>query len=232
VASLVWPDHCLLCRSFLDQPDERGVCRECLAPLRPRPDKVMCPRCGYPLATPQALCPPCRGTAFLFDRARSAGEYAGALRELIHQFKFAGASRLAGPLAGLLADAARLDGGLPAGACVAAVPLHPRRRRQRGYDQAELLARAVARRLGLPHRRLLRKVRAVPPQSSLGLAERAANIRGAFRVRRLRRGVPAAVLLVDDIFTTGATVNDACRALTEAGVETIHVLTLARVPLA
>lgn len=232
MASLVWPDHCLVCRSFLEQPDERGVCRECLAPLRPRPDAVTCPRCGYPLATPLALCPPCRGTAFLFDRARSVGEYAGSLRELIHHFKFAGASRLAGPLAGLLADAARLDGYLPAGACVAAVPLHRRRRRQRGYDQAELLARAVARRLGLPHRRLLLKVRAVPPQSSLGLAERAANIRGAFRARRLRRGAPPTVILVDDIFTTGATLNDACRALTEAGVEAIRVLTLARVPLA
>ncbi len=231
MASLVWPDHCLVCRSFLEQPDERGVCRECLAPLRPRPDAVTCPRCGYPLATPLALCPPCRGTAFLFDRARSVGEYAGSLRELIHHFKFAGASRLAGPLAGLLADAARLDGDLPAGACVAAVPLHRRRRRQRGAT------RQIAGPRGGP------PPGAAPPAAAAQGPGGAAVVAGAggglaTPTSGAPSGPPPPPRRSADGDSGGRHLHhrrhaqrQPCRALTEAGVEAIRVLTLARVPL-
>ena len=231
--SVLWPDRCLLCGSFLEQPVERGACLGCLGQAGRGLAGGQCERCGYPLGDvgERSACRFCREGAFLFDRARAAGTYDRVLRQLIHHYKFEKQSRLHVPLAALLAEVYREHYAALGIQAVTHVPLHPRGLRARGFDQSALLARRTARAAGLPHRRLLRKVRATAVQSSLPMEERAANVRRAYEARpRAAKGL-ASVLLVDDIFTTGATLNACCRALTEAGIERIYALTLARVTL-
>ncbi len=233
LSTVLWPDRCLLCGSFLEQPVERGACQGCLREAGKGLAGGQCERCGYPLGdvSERSACRFCREGAFLFDRARAAGTYDRALRQLIHHYKFEKQSRLHIPLAALLAEVYQTHyAGLGIQA-VTHVPLHPRSLRARGFDQSALLARRTARAAGLPHRRLLRKARATAVQSSLPVDEREANVRRAYAVRPRAVAGLASVLLVDDIFTTGATLNACCRALTEAGVERIYVLTLARVTM-
>ena len=233
LSSVLWPDRCLLCGSFLEQPVERGACLGCLGEAVKGLAGGQCERCGYPLGdvAERSACRFCQEGAFLFDRARAAGTYDRVLRQLIHHYKFEKQSRLHIPLAVLLAEVYRAHfAGLGIQA-VTHVPLHPRGLRARGFDQAALLARRTARAAGLPHRRLLRKARATAVQSSLPMEGREANVRNAYEARpRAVRGL-SSVLLVDDIFTTGATLNACCRTLTEAGVERIYALTLARVTM-
>ena len=111
---------------------------------------------------------------------------------------------------------------------VCAVPLHRSRERERGFDQAELLARSLARRAGLPSGRLLKRRRRGSTQSRTPLADRAANVAGAYAVARGKR-VPKRVLLVDDVHTTGATLSECARVLKGAGAERVYALTLCRV---
>jgi ComF family protein len=173
----------------------------------------------------QGQCTLCSHGLRAFEAAYCFGAYEGVLRELIHLYKYAGIESLARPLGDLLMRALPLDLQFDA---VAPVPLHWRRRWQRGYNQAELLARSLARRTGIPLRNCLRRRRATNVQAGLSNTRRRQNVSGAFRARadavEGRR-----ILLVDDVMTTGATANACAQALRRAGAQTITVLTLARV---
>jgi ComF family protein len=151
------------------------------------------------------------------------------VREAIHALKFRGHRALARPLADLVAEAP--PPGLPVAGVdlLVPVPLHPQRRAQRGFNQAELLARRLARRWGKPHRAdVLARVRLTRPQTELAPEERRANVRGAFLVRRPELVAGRHVLLVDDVLTTGATVEACVLALREAGAGPVGVVTVAR----
>jgi ComF family protein len=151
--------------------------------------------------------------------------FEGPLRDTIHRYKYREEHARAASLAGLLLDGARLD---PARYdLIAHVPLHARRRRQRGYDQSQLLARAVARALNVPAAEgLLRSVR-TRPQVGLGYQERQENVRGAFAWSGASLA-GARVLLLDDVITTGATMRAAASPLLEAGASRVDGLALAR----
>ncbi len=155
------------------------------------------------------------------------GPHRGILRRAVHALKYRGNARLASWLGAELALAIgargwHLD-------LVTAVPLHRRRRSSRGYDQAELLARAIARRLGLPYRRLLRRTRPTASQARLGRGARMPNVAGAFGLARGGRAAPGArVLLVDDVLTTGATARACAAALLELRVSSVRVAVVAR----
>jgi ComF family protein len=157
----------------------------------------------------------------------SAGPYEGPLERAIHRFKYRGWRAMAPALADLVAD--RLGDEVPPGAVLTAVPLHPRRLRERGYNQAELLARRLRARLGLraPGGRLAR-VLDTPPQIGLDRIRRRENVEGAFAWR----GAPLAggpCVIVDDVATTGATLEACARTLREAGAGSIVGVTVARV---
>ncbi len=160
-----------------------------------------------------------------FDWARSAAVYAGAVREAIQAFKFSGKASLARPLAALVLDGWRPPAGVTA---VVPVPLARARERERGYNQAALLAERIAASADLPLRpRWLTRLRDTPAQSELSAAERRANVRHAFGASPEVAG--AHVVLVDDVLTTGATIAECSRALRAAGAAAIGVLTVARV---
>jgi ComF family protein len=165
-----------------------------------------------------------------FDFAYSFGFYEGALRALIHLFKYSGMKPLAERLSGLLLRAMPLDGA--AYDLVVPMPLHWRRRWKRGFNQATLLARHVARRRGIPMLEAVRRVRATATQAGLTNSNRRKNVSGAFRVATRYTENSALsgkrILLIDDVMTTGATGAACARALKRAGASSVTLLTLAR----
>lgn len=161
-----------------------------------------------------------------FDAVLSFGEYEGVLRKLIHLFKYSRISPLAPRLGALMSRAlprdARFDLLVP-------MPLHWRRRWRRGFNQSELLARALSQRTGIPVVNAVRRRKSTPAQAGLTGAQRRVNVTGAFAVKKREFVEGRNVLLVDDVLTTGATANACAAALKRAGAGRVTVLTLARV---
>jgi ComF family protein len=158
------------------------------------------------------------------------GPYAGGLRLLVHELKFRGRRRVATHVAETIVANAASTGFLSEGSVLVPVPLHPRRRRERGFNQSEVLADAIGRRSGLPvaAAALVRRKETIS-QTGLSAAARRANVADAFAVRRRTRVAGRVVVLVDDVVTTGATARACARALRQAGAREVRLLTLARV---
>jgi ComF family protein len=159
-----------------------------------------------------------------FDGAWSYGFYEGALRKLIHVYKYQGVETLARPLADFLVAALPDDQPID---WIVPVPMHWWRKWKRGYNQSDLLAQELSRRTGIPVVNALRRVRRTPPQAGLSNHERRLNLRAAFSVTRSPRA--RHVLLIDDVLTTGATASACGSVLKKAGAAGVNVLTLARV---
>ena len=170
----------------------------------------------------------CRAGARGFDAAYCFGFYEGPLRDLIHLYKYGGMKPLAKPLGEFLSRALPLDEGFDA---VVPMPLHWRRRFERGFNQAALIGAEVARRRKIPVLRAVRRVRATRTQTGLSNAKRRDNVSGAFRINdRIRRRIGGLrILLVDDVMTTGATGSACGSVLKRAGAKSVTLLTLARV---
>lgn len=219
VLDLLFPPQCAGC-------GQRGqlFCSGCLAAVeRIRPP--LCPQCGRPQPRAQ-LCRLCRARPLSTDGIRSVAYFEGGLRQAIHRFKYGGVQALAGPLAELLVKY-QADNSWPADMIVP-VPLHPERRAERGYNQAALLARALGAGLGLPATETaLIRVRATAPQVKLDAGQRRSNVAGAFRARA-EDVAGQRVLLIDDVCTTGATMDACAQALKAGGARTVWGLALAR----
>jgi ComF family protein len=234
---LVFPTPCHVCRRPLGRGRHSALCGACWDALERLP-QAGCRRCGWPFPAAAAvcgverpLCQRCRETDDRFEAARAVLLYrdGGIARAAILLCKHGRRLGLLQHLAALLAAEAPEDLMRRTWDAAVAVPLHWRRRWRRGFNQAEALARAVGRRHGFPvERRCLVRVRATPPQSG-DAAARQRNLRNAFAVRRAGRIAGKRLLLVDDVFTTGATANACAAALLAAGAAAVGVLTLARV---
>lgn len=231
--ALLFPVICRLCEQPIEAFTWVPVCESCLNSLRPRTG-LACSKCDLFLNGPEALhgtvlCGLCRRGAFAFEQARSFGWYEGTLRSLIHLLKYTRFRPLAKPLARQLAlrigdfNTKSFDLVLP-------VPLHSNRRRQRGFNQSELVAAEIAKLFRIPAgAKGCVRVRDTPPQTGLRAAERRRNVAGAFHVPRPQSVRSRRVLLIDDVLTTGATANACARALLDAGATGVWVATLARV---
>jgi ComF family protein len=231
VELLVFPSFCHLCRAPLEKAGEKIVCGDCLATLAPR-HGASCALCGrfFEGVGEEHLCARCLEKAPAFSLHRSCGAYGGTLKDIILLFKYRKYAPLSLPLA-RFADAclagderlwARADSFVP-------VPLHPSRRRERGFNQARLLARDLARLRGLDVLgRSLVKVRNAPPQARLRAADREKNVVRAYAVRRPAEVRGKTLILVDDVTTTGATVRECARVLVEAGAKEVRAITLAQ----
>ncbi|MGC2657650.1 MAG: ComF family protein, partial [Bryobacteraceae bacterium] len=228
--NLVFPDECRLCDQPLRSLSRIPVCPACLdLPQRMRP-AFSCRGCGTPFveAFPldeQDLCTVCRESQVNFDAAYSFGSYEGALRDLIHLLKYAKVESLATPLGRMMVSAVPENGNFD---LVVAMPMHWRKRWERGFNQAELLASPVARFYGVKLSRCLRRSRYTKAQASLGQQDRLKNLEGSFSVRTPDAVAGKRILLVDDVFTTGATLRAATSALKGAGASHVSALALAR----
>lgn len=201
------------------------LCDRCRARIR-RLDEPLCRRCGVELDSARNECG-CRARLRSLTRLRSAVAYEGPVENAVHRFKYEGWRRLAGPLALFLAERLAIEG--VAARWVVSVPLHPARLRERGYNQAELLAAALRRRMGLsaPDGELVR-TRPTPPQVGRDRLRRFENVQGAFAWRG--PGLEGkSILLVDDVATTGATLDACASALRGAGSGPVTGASVARV---
>jgi ComF family protein len=225
---LVFPALCPVCDATLAERRRDPLCGGCWDALR-RLGPPACVRCGLPLtAAAVEVCGACALDPPAWDWARAAAEYEGVARDALHALKFRGRRAVAGPLAALLLEqwqpmlaAADIDALVP-------VPLARARERERGFNQAALVAERLAGTLGVPLRpRWLVRCRSTQPQSDLGAAERRANVRGAFAADTAVAG--RHVVIVDDVLTTGATAAECARILRLAGVRRVGVLAVARV---
>jgi ComF family protein len=227
--SVVLAPACAACARPLERPTRGPVCAACWQSIRAL-TPPLCDRCGDPLPTwrmvsvPLELCPRCRRTPRSVDRGRAIGVYDGALRGIIHAFKYEGRRSLARPLGALM----RRRGAevLQGATCAIPVPLHGSRRRRRGFNQAADLAMQ----LGIPVVSALRRLRATDSQIDLPAAQRHRNVRDAFAATRHAASLRGStVVLIDDVSTTGATLEACARALKENGVREVRALTAARV---
>ena len=214
---------CAVCDRLLDEPLSGCVCPDCWKSVRSI-TPPLCDRCGDPLAR-AAACAGCHGRDQLVQRSRAIGEYEGALREIIHALKYSGRHSIAKPLAALMR--ARGTDVLGRAECVVPVPLHWRRKYHRGFNQARLLAQH----LELPVIDALVRRRHTRAQIELAAESRHSNVANAFALRRRHESMVAGMrlVLVDDVSTTGATLEACAKVLAEAGAHEISALTAARV---
>lgn len=234
---LLFPPFCPLCELRLGEDRRDPLCGSCWQRLE-RLLPPYCARCGRPLPSfetgspaERSPCEPCRRRRPPFSYARAATLYDGWVREAVHCLKFEGKTAMARPLGDLMAEAGRAMIRVGDVGCLVPVPLHPAREAERGFNQARLLARRVSRCWRVPvESRALRRQRSTLPQTDLGAGARRRNVRGAFVVARPRAVSGRHVLLIDDVFTTGATVSECARTLLAGGAATVGVLTVARVP--
>ena len=228
---LVFPSFCKICREPLDRPGERIVCSSCLRKLAPWTGS-RCPRCGRFEAGAVAdhLCGRCLSRAPAFSIHRSCGAYGGALKDVMLLFKYRRFAPLSRPLASFAQDCLGADEPLWDGAdFFVPVPLHPSRRRERGFNQARLLARDIGKTRGLGVLdRVLVKTRNVPAQAGLKAAERERNVRRVYAVRKPVRVADKTLILVDDVTTTGATIRECARVLMAAGAKEVRAITIAQ----
>jgi ComF family protein len=228
---LFFPDECRICDRALTQITRVPVCAECLESPAPLESEYFCTSCNTPFANgfpldDRGLCAACRSGLRGFDRAASFGFYEGNLRALIHLYKYSGMRPLARPLAGFLERAIPIDDGFDA---VVAVPLHWRRKLDRGFNQAELLARHIAAKRRLPLVNALRRERPTAVQAGLAMAGRRRNVAGAFRAHPRADVKGKRILLIDDVMTTGATASACAAVLKRVGAKSVSLATLARV---
>lgn len=224
LSDILYPLHCPVCDGIVAPPGER-ICADCLGGLKLL-TPPWCMKCGRKVEEGEEYCADCRAREHVYDRGRALYEYDSAAQS-IYRFKYGGRREYAGfygeqvaeCLGGFLRDV-KPDALIP-------IPLHRRRRAHRGYNQAELLARALGEEVNVPvYPRLLTRVRDTVPQKQLNPAERQNNLKKAFHISG--NDVKSKVtVVIDDIYTTGTTMDEAARALREAGADRVYFIALA-----
>jgi ComF family protein len=227
--SLLYPPHCAACSA--ETPSGVHLCAPCREKAR-RIEAPFCRTCSQPFdgaITSEFTCPNCADRTLHFDCAVAPFLSRSVVRELIHRFKYEREFYLRLPLADFAAEgfaderlrARPIDALIP-------VPLHSARFREREFNQADEIARLLSRRTGIPVLRALRRIRYTSTQTVLDRHARMENLRNAFRVRQSPAVLQRHLVLVDDVFTTGSTVDECARVLRAAGAASVRVLTIAR----
>ncbi len=224
VLDLVYPPFCLVCK----EPDQSYLCPKCIEQIITL-ERPFCNKCGIPCDPTHYYCPECQQREFHFDSACSAGVFDGVLRDAIHALKFSNHIVMAQPLGELMARcftetrlAGKVDVAVP-------IPIHRSRLLERGFNQSEELARVLCERVSLPlETRAIVKTKKTKDQVDLPEDRRFANLEGSFFVTSPNAIAGKRVLLIDDVMTTGATLNEAAKTLREAGASAVFGYTLSR----
>jgi competence protein ComFC len=229
LSSLFYPPTCVVCSGNAERREY--LCATCQS-RAPRIVAPFCAKCSEPFfgaITQTFRCANCEHRTLHFDCAVAAYRSRGLVRKLVHDFKYGRQRHLRYPLAEWLGETLR-DPRL----CgrrfdvIVPVPLHPARERERGFNQAALLADLLASKITLPLRQVLERIRYTTTQTAYDRAERMENLHDAFRLRKNRDVRELRVLLIDDVLTTGATLSECARVLKAAGAISVHAATAAR----
>lgn len=228
LVNLLFPLHCASCKSPLDPMDDAGVCEVCKRSIRRTP-KPYCRSCGRTTDSAKDLCPDCARMHPYFDKAYSACLYEGVLKELVQQFKYRNKISLGASLAGLMIDFVNENRDVCDGIdIITFVPLERSRLRERTFNQSKVLAFNLARAFGIPLTDTLVKSKSTSRQNELPREKRLVNLKGAFQVKDGPDFEGKRILLVDDVMTTGATLSECAKVLSERGAALVRCLTLAR----
>ncbi|MBQ9062330.1 MAG: ComF family protein [Eubacterium sp.] len=225
ISGILYPGRCVLCDSILEKSADM-VCRDC-RPLVQFIGEPRCCRCGRPLETDtEAYCENCKIHPRLFEKGFAPFVYDGAVKEALMRLKYGHRAENARFFGKAMYVCGKQFLAETAPQAVVPVPIHRERKMRRGYNQAELLAESLADLTGIPviKDRILR-VRGTAPQKELGVRQRRKNLAGAFRIAGTAgrdRIFPARVLIVDDIYTTGSTIDTIAALLLRAGAETVY----------
>lgn len=229
LSSLFYPPLCVGC--WCDVAGNEYLCESCRG-RAPRINPPFCATCSEPFfgaITQTFHCANCEHRTLHFDAAVSAYRSRGLVRKLVHEFKYGRQRYLRHPLSAWLGetiDDSRLRG--RRFDLIVPVPLHPTRERERGFNQATLLAELFSRRIRVPLRLALERIRYTTTQTAYDRAERMENLHEAFRLRKKVNVRGLRVLLVDDVLTTGSTLSECARILKKAGALSVHAATAAR----
>ena len=222
VLDLVYPPHCVICRTAGDG----YLCGECMEKIV-LIEPPVCRKCGAPCEA--YICDECRDREYAFECARSAGIFEDVLREAIHAFKYRKLIVMADPLAEIMARTYPSTGFARSVDLIVPIPIHHSRMLERGFNQSEELALGLAKRIGLPvETGVLCKTKNTKHQVALPFDLRATNVIGSFAVNGAEKIRGKRVLLVDDVFTTGSTLNEAARVLLASGASAVRAYTLAK----
>ncbi len=224
LVSLFFPPQCYLCREEVEQLNV--ICDNCRNSL-PRISGPMCTVCGQPLSDESIdLCHSCGISLRHFDMVRALGIYDDGWQRLIQGLKFEGEKAIANELSSLMADYLKDEDPFGIVDTFSYVPLDRRRHRQRGFNQTKLLANSLSRVFAVPVEHGLRKIRTTLPQTGLSRHLRRKSLRNAFTCTPSTAN--SRTILIDDVYTTGATVEECAQALKRAGYDRVFVLTVAR----
>jgi ComF family protein len=229
LSSLFYPAACVVCAGNVERPEY--LCENCRG-RAPRITSPFCAKCSEPFSgaiTQTFSCANCEHRILHFDSAIAAYRSRGVVRKLVHAFKYGRQRHLRHPLAEWLGETMRdprlrdrrFDMIVP-------VPLHPARERERGFNQATLLAELLARQVAVPLRPALERIRYTRTQTAYDRAERMENLYDAFRLRKNADVRQLHVLLIDDVLTTGSTLSECARVLKEGGAISVYAATPAR----
>jgi ComF family protein len=231
IADLIFPPRCITCDNPLERHGPLPFCPSCLEEIH-FIRSPLCPRCGVPFPATEGedhLCGDCLRLEKPYAVARAVGRYEETLLTAIHRFKYKRRIGTGEVLGRIMADFAAGIWNLKVIDRIVPVPLHRKKLRERGFNQAVILAREISKRFGIPLDFMsLRRDVFTPPQVGLGREERSANVHGAFSARHPERLAGQRILLVDDVYTTGSTLAECARVLIRAKAEAVMVLTLAR----
>ncbi len=238
VLDAVFPPRCSGVQNGCETWSRAFFCEVCARTLQPI-SAPFCAICGTPFdvgAQSADVCTECRANRYHasppFRASRSLYVFEGAIRHAVHRLKYENKTALARPLAALMHDYLRQSSTrfVPVEELthIVAVPLHARRQRSRGYNQSELLARELSQLVDVPFAQLLVRTRWTTPQVELSRSGRAENVKGAFALKENISLKGATILLIDDVYTTGATMGECARVLKNGGAQNVYALTLAR----
>ena len=225
ILNWLYPPACIACKVML--PVNMGnfyICERC-EPLFEKVVPPVCKKCGQVLNTEDENCASCFGKSFYFESNVSAYMYDELMRDLLRDMKFRNKKRLAVGLGLLWAKSVELP---DEDFLLTWLPMHPKKQKERGFNQAEVMTKEIAKGFGIPCRNILRRTVDTPAQSGLHPKLRLENVKDAFEISKPVLG--SNIVIIDDIFTTGASLNECARVLTENGAVKVYAKTLALTP--
>jgi ComF family protein len=228
---ILYPRYCFSCDKSLHEEKNSYICENCLEIIK-ESEARRCAKCGFELgpgiASYSKGCPECENTSLRFEKSFFVSDNKGPLRNLIHQFKYHKHACLIKPLGDLLIGLLQQDI-IPEIDVVVPVPLHWKKEQERGFNQSELMAKKICRKLSLPISiNNLHRVKNTLSQTRLSRLQRQKNVNDAFKVKKPDLFLEKNVLLVDDVLTTGITASECARNLKNSGVKEVYLLALAR----